>query len=366
MIASHEATRKQHAHNATPLIFPVISFHSGRKQCARAGMFVDKTSHTQTEKRGTFGPRIYLLLVVTNATGPDDDLAYCHQASHLQPSKLGANWLVPSLGEVISKASDGGSQSSFRTKSQESLAKVPTRVSITQLPFTYEQAQRGCPTQVYGRVCPAAQPNSPPGKIEKAPSHINVAVSQDIQGHTALDDTKHVEVTKSIQRLLSRRRSPEARNVLLTFYDTVIEDIDAELTGTGERTKHVDLLYKQVEEGMRGQLSYLTQEMKSRRILTLLKNKLENRKKEVEKRVRALDEIEAIVHPGDEADMLDPSLDQSAVGSMWKNIVQQLPKPRSIKLLQNLYHPDVVDLYVGTFSLIHIHIHIHDWKIITL
>nr|CAD7266557.1 unnamed protein product [Timema shepardi]CAD7572711.1 unnamed protein product [Timema californicum] len=31
-----------------------MSFHSGRKQCARAGMFVDKTSHTQTEKRGTF------------------------------------------------------------------------------------------------------------------------------------------------------------------------------------------------------------------------------------------------------------------------------------------------------------------------
>nr|CAD7202954.1 unnamed protein product [Timema douglasi] len=54
MIASHEATRKQHAHNATPLIFPVMSFHSGRKQCARVGMFVDKTSHTQTEKRGTF------------------------------------------------------------------------------------------------------------------------------------------------------------------------------------------------------------------------------------------------------------------------------------------------------------------------
>nr|CAD7199042.1 unnamed protein product [Timema douglasi] len=33
----------------------VTSFHSGRKQCARAGMFVDKASHTQTEKRGTFG-----------------------------------------------------------------------------------------------------------------------------------------------------------------------------------------------------------------------------------------------------------------------------------------------------------------------
>nr|CAD7402440.1 unnamed protein product [Timema poppensis] len=31
-----------------------MSFHSERKQCARAGMFVDKTSHTQTEKRGTF------------------------------------------------------------------------------------------------------------------------------------------------------------------------------------------------------------------------------------------------------------------------------------------------------------------------
>nr|CAD7570357.1 unnamed protein product [Timema californicum] len=32
----------------------VTSFHSGREQCARAGMFVDKTSHTETEKRGTF------------------------------------------------------------------------------------------------------------------------------------------------------------------------------------------------------------------------------------------------------------------------------------------------------------------------
>nr|CAD7404384.1 unnamed protein product [Timema cristinae] len=53
-------------------------------------------------------------------------------------------------GEVISQASDGGSQSSFRTKSQESLTKKPTRVSITQLPFTYEQTQRGCPTQDYG------------------------------------------------------------------------------------------------------------------------------------------------------------------------------------------------------------------------
>ncbi|CAG2063367.1 unnamed protein product [Timema podura] len=111
---------------------------------------------------------------------------------------------------------------------------------------------------------------------------------------------------------------------------------------------------------MKGQLSYLTQEMKSRRILTLLKNKLENRKKEVEKRVRALDEIEAIVHPRDEAGMFDPFLDQSAVDSMWENAVQQLPKPRSIKLLQNLYHPDVVDLYVGTL------IHIHNWKIISL
>nr|CAD7410400.1 unnamed protein product [Timema poppensis] len=32
----------------------LTSFHSGREQCARAGMFVDKTSHTETEKRGTF------------------------------------------------------------------------------------------------------------------------------------------------------------------------------------------------------------------------------------------------------------------------------------------------------------------------
>nr|CAD7258905.1 unnamed protein product [Timema shepardi] len=80
MIASHEATRKQHAHNATPLIFPVMSFHSGRKQCARAGMFVDKTSHTQTEKRGTFvaialcapqSPKDVTVLQYVNDVRPD-------------------------------------------------------------------------------------------------------------------------------------------------------------------------------------------------------------------------------------------------------------------------------------------------------
>nr|CAD7259239.1 unnamed protein product [Timema shepardi] len=38
----------------------VTSFHSGREQCARAGMFVDKTSHTETEKRGTFGESCYV------------------------------------------------------------------------------------------------------------------------------------------------------------------------------------------------------------------------------------------------------------------------------------------------------------------
>nr|CAD7199538.1 unnamed protein product [Timema douglasi] len=51
---SHEATRDQHAQNATPLILLVMCLHSERKQCARAGMFVDVTLDTQTEKRGTF------------------------------------------------------------------------------------------------------------------------------------------------------------------------------------------------------------------------------------------------------------------------------------------------------------------------
>nr|CAD7196836.1 unnamed protein product [Timema douglasi] len=41
----------------------------GRKQCARAGMFVDKTSHTQTEKRGTFGHGIIPLAIPVSATG---------------------------------------------------------------------------------------------------------------------------------------------------------------------------------------------------------------------------------------------------------------------------------------------------------
>nr|CAD7575944.1 unnamed protein product [Timema californicum] len=46
--------RQLKAQERDSLLEEVMSFHSGRKQCARAGMFVDKTSHTQTEKRGTF------------------------------------------------------------------------------------------------------------------------------------------------------------------------------------------------------------------------------------------------------------------------------------------------------------------------
>nr|CAD7198956.1 unnamed protein product [Timema douglasi] len=53
---------KCHAHQATPLkSFSYVS-SLGLEQCVRAGMFVDMTSHTETEKRGTFASSCDLTL----------------------------------------------------------------------------------------------------------------------------------------------------------------------------------------------------------------------------------------------------------------------------------------------------------------
>nr|CAD7202708.1 unnamed protein product [Timema douglasi] len=96
---SHEATRDQHAQNATPLILLVMCLHSGRKQCARAGMFVDVTLDTQTEKRGTFGVNFVLL--------SDKMFLYCEKLLSTSHGVIGQNFRQAiSAGLSLTSGSD--------------------------------------------------------------------------------------------------------------------------------------------------------------------------------------------------------------------------------------------------------------------
>ncbi|XP_069676031.1 inner centromere protein-like [Periplaneta americana] len=163
-----------------------------------------------------------------------------------------------------------------------------------------------------------------------------------------------------IEPLLSKRCSPEERDKLFHFYDTLMEVIliEAETCGCGKgpRNEQIERLLATLEKDLReeGNETCLCEMLPTERrkyLLDMLYKRTEERKKEIEEREAALDQLEKLVkEPGIDDAEEEEETDEDLTEDLWSIAAGQGPSEENMKRLVAIYPPELVDRFLKLLS----------------
>lgn len=157
-----------------------------------------------------------------------------------------------------------------------------------------------------------------------------------------------------MEKILAKRKNPQEREKVLTFYDTLLQIVADELNGKApEFNETVEGLLEQLIEDLKAKGQYsccydnLDDYERRMELLMTLYDRIKIRRDKVARREEILDDIEEKMMPHlFEVSAIEPDDEYQLPAAMWQQAIEKMPNRRQMTALKDTYPGPIVERFI--------------------